>query len=1298
MKKDQDLAVGRLALRADLITFEQFSLASQVVSTNETVSMGEVLESQGFLDSSARLELERLAEVGTVAGGDPRMSTLMAMSRRLQSSEDQPTVAEPPGNGQTGNGSAGNGHAETVALSPRDGVDDLAGTVAIPIGNGHAATVGTNSGSVEAFAVRGTADASSATVALGDSSQGPLLLAPLEEMGSGEVRNRYARTQMHAKGGIGQVWIARDGDLGREVALKELRPEQGKNPNAWSRFIEEARITGQLEHPGIVPVYELSTRPADGKPFYTMRFIRGKTLNEAVSDYHKKKAAGQAGPLDLASLLNAFVALCNTAGYAHSRGVIHRDLKGQNVVLGDYGEVMLLDWGIAKLVNQPSSGDSGASGTETPVTLDDDGTGHDATVDGQVIGTPSYMAPEQAEGRINAIDSRTDVYGLGAILYEILAGRPPYEGTSTKDVLRKVREETPVPPREVEPRTPKGLEAIVLKAMAKRPEDRYPSALALADEVRRWLADEPIAAYREPWPTRLARWAKRHRTAVASAAALLITAVLALSVSTVLIGKERDEARRQRQQARKAVDDNYTRVAETWLADRLDPLQREFLEKALAYYSDFAGPDAGDPGLRQDRGRAYLRMGDVLRKLGRHDEAETAYRQSIEILSKLANEQPKVLDHRDHLAEATFRLGSERASRTKAAELDEASRLFRQAAATQETLVGDAPTPPRRVALGRTLGGLADLQRVTGQPVDAEATYRRAISLLEKASADDSTEAAPRLELAANLDGLATLLKERGRLDEAKAIGGRSAVVFEKLVAEGPTLPSPRDGLAKAYNNLALVLRDAGASLNESEAVLDKEIALNRRLADDYPARPEYRRTLARALMNQGIIYRESNRVKDADLAYSQALKLVEKLASDSPEVRKYARDLGHCLNNLGELRASRKGESEPLYRRALAIYRAQAAEAPGVPEYQISEAGVLQNLGVWFYNNQRLDDSISTLKLAVSLFEGLSIADPADLARRRGLARSLDTLGNAYQTAGRRIEAEEAYGRASNAYDLMVSRPGATSADRLAMAGCLSNRGGNQNKAKLPGAEESLRRALALLDALGTENPKSPDIRLRLGAARTNFAYWLASAGRPVDAEPAFQSSIELLAGLAAEFPAVLGYKAILGQARGEFGQFLVAQGRPGDARALLEQGIRDERVALAPGPEAREPLRKHLTTLAVLELDRKAHAEAAKACEEMLKVAGAVPSARAEAARLLARCAPLAASDTALTPTRRAVIAGSYADRAIALLREAVEGKDPEASQLLQDPTFDPIRGRDGFKALEPEKIGRAEESRIR
>ena len=339
--------------------------------------------------------------------------------------------------------------------------------------------------------------------------------------------------------------MAHDADLGREVALKELRPERGANPAMEARFLREARITGQLQHPGIVPVYELVPAPGgpDAKgPFYTMRFVQGRTLTEAVREYHAKRAAGGAGALDLATLLNAFVNVCNTVAYAHSRGVIHRDLKGQNVVLGEFGEVMVLDWGFAKLLGRPDEDLDPAAGP-------DPGLPADRTIAGQVLGTPAYMAPEQAAGRAERIDERTDVYGLGAILYEILTGQPPFTGTDTAEVLRKVREGEPPPPAAVRPGTPPELAAVCMRALARDPAERYPGPAELASEVRRWLADEPVAAYREPLAARLRRWARRHKPVVAGLAALLATALPALAIGTALLQREQARTAAARERA-----------------------------------------------------------------------------------------------------------------------------------------------------------------------------------------------------------------------------------------------------------------------------------------------------------------------------------------------------------------------------------------------------------------------------------------------------------------------------------------------------------------------------------------------------------------------------------------------------------------------------------------------------------------------------------------------------------------------------------------------------------------------------
>jgi PAS domain S-box-containing protein len=292
---------------------------------------------------------------------------------------------------------------------------------------------------------------------------------------------RYRLTGLHATGGIGRVWLARDRNLGRDVALKELRPEKADQRAHWTRFLQEARITGQLEHPGIVPVYEVGRRPDSQQPFYTMRFVKGRTLSEAAQEFHRRRCQGQVQPLDLVTLLNAFVAVCQTVAYAHSRGVLHRDLKGQNIILGDFGEVLVLDWGLAKLLDQPEA----AAQPSTGLTGEGD-EDSEQTLPGQALGTPSYMAPEQAAGRLDLIERRTDVYGLGAVLYEILTGRPPFSGPDTAAVLRKVQEEEPAPPREFWPEVPPALEALCLRALARQPADRPAAAAELALEVQGW--------------------------------------------------------------------------------------------------------------------------------------------------------------------------------------------------------------------------------------------------------------------------------------------------------------------------------------------------------------------------------------------------------------------------------------------------------------------------------------------------------------------------------------------------------------------------------------------------------------------------------------------------------------------------------------------------------------------------------------------------------------------------------------------------------------------------------------------
>ncbi|HZU38911.1 MAG TPA: serine/threonine-protein kinase, partial [Gemmataceae bacterium] len=300
----------------------------------------------------------------------------------------------------------------------------------------------------------------------------------------------------------------------------------------------------QLQHPGIIPVYELSPGSAERPAFYTMKFIRGRTLADACKQYHQRRAAGKAGPLELRELLSAFVTVCQAVGYAHSRAVIHRDLKPANVALGDYGEVLVLDFGLSKLMGETPEppGPNGQPASLLPVSLPAS-EARGQTIHGQALGTPSYMAPEQAEGRIEQIDARSDIYGLGAILYEVLTGQAPFTGPDTGAILAQVVCDPPVPPRRRVPAIPRALEAICLKALAKQRTQRYASASELAAEVQRFLADEPVQAFPEPWTMKTRRWLGRHRTAVATATATLLVATVGLAIGAVLLAAAGERAR-----------------------------------------------------------------------------------------------------------------------------------------------------------------------------------------------------------------------------------------------------------------------------------------------------------------------------------------------------------------------------------------------------------------------------------------------------------------------------------------------------------------------------------------------------------------------------------------------------------------------------------------------------------------------------------------------------------------------------------------------------------------------------------
>jgi WD40 repeat protein len=373
-------------------------------------------------------------------------------------------------------------------------------------------------------------------------------------------RERYPVVRELAEGGIGKISIARDVRLGRDVAIKELRAGARY---AKERFAREIVIGAKLEHPSIVPVHEAGRWP-NGEPFFAMKLVHGKSLEAAIGAAVERASRMQ--------LLRHVSDVAEAIAYAHSQGIVHRDLKPANVLLGPFGETVVIDWGLAKDLNANDP-------TDEPVApLESGPTPRYKTTDGVVVGTPAYMAPEQAAGQ--RVDARSDVYAIGAILYHLLSGRAPYDDSYARNLLAKVLASPPTPLDELEPDLPRDLLALVRKAMARDPKDRYPSAAEMAEELARFIAGGLVGAYRYSLGERLLRFVRRNRAAVATAllALVLLSALGALSI--VRIAEQRDRAEQERERAELSA------IAESKMRDQAERrLDEAVLEAARAALS-----------------------------------------------------------------------------------------------------------------------------------------------------------------------------------------------------------------------------------------------------------------------------------------------------------------------------------------------------------------------------------------------------------------------------------------------------------------------------------------------------------------------------------------------------------------------------------------------------------------------------------------------------------------------------------------------------------------------------------------
>jgi serine/threonine protein kinase/Flp pilus assembly protein TadD len=603
--------------------------------------------------------------------------------------------------------------------------------------------------------------------------------------------------------------------------------------------------------------------------------------------------------------------------HAHQEGIIHRDIKPANLMVDAKGHLWITDFGLARLQS-----DSGL------------------TITGDVIGTLRYMSPEQALGRRVLIDARTDIYSLGVTLYELLTLQPAFESHDRQELLRQIAELEPRSPRRLDASIPRELETIVLKAISKEAESRYSTAQQLADDLRRFQEDKPIKAKRPSFAERAAKWARRHPHVVASVVAVLLLAIAGLAVSAALlarkqveVARQRDRARKaeaealaQRDRARKAVDEMYTEVAQKWLSQQpqLEPLQREFILKALTFYQEFARNGGADPATRAASALAEQRAGDIYRKFGEYDNAERSYRRAVSVHEALAAEYPNEREYGRALADSWCALGNllRMAGRMAAAES-----AFRRAADFGQAWLNRSPGDRgHRRTVAASQSGLGFVLDALGRIPEAESAHRRAAEVLTMLLAESPKDPDIREHLSVSYSGLGSAYHATGRLPEAESANRQALELCQGLAAEFPRDRSRRWKVAANYANLFNVLADS-RRLPEAETACRQALELFESLANDFPKAPEYRRSLAVCYFNLGNLTGELVRLKEAESAYRQALELQEALVAEFPTVPDDRCNLEKSYTNLGNLLrdTGRQPEAESAHRRAVEVSRLNA-------------------------------------------------------------------------------------------------------------------------------------------------------------------------------------------------------------------------------------------------------------------------------------------------------------------------------------------------------------------------------------
>jgi serine/threonine protein kinase/tetratricopeptide (TPR) repeat protein len=1074
----------------------------------------------------------------------------------------------------------------------------------------------------------------------------------------GSVIGPYKLLQQIGEGGMGTVFLAEQSQpVQRKVALKIIKPGMDSR-QVIARFEAERQALALMDHPNIAKVLDAGTTEG-GWPYFVMELVKGVPITTYCDDHR----------LTCKERLNLFVPVCQAIQHAHQKGIIHRDLKPSNVMICLYDGVpvpKVIDFGVAK-----------AAGPRlTDKTL--------FTELGQVVGTLEYMSPEQAELNQLDVDTRSDIYSLGVLLYELLTGTTPlerkrFQAVAFLEVLRLIREEEPQTPstrlsttealpsiaanRGLEPKKLSGLvrgdlDWIAMKCLEKNRNRRYETANSLVEDLQRYLSNEPVLAYPPSASYRMRKFIARNKLPVGAASAIvlcLVTGTIGASAGLYWVTRERDakskalvaetKARAAEKQAReralaalRAMTDDFVENQMARGAN-LTPENKEFLRKIIKHFEGFASITADDFDSRAIRAEGYYRVGHMRYRLGEPKEAEAAYREAIAGFGKLMGEFPTSAVVRIGLAKAQNNMGL---LLSAAGRLKDAEAAYTAALAHFKRLSGDFPKRPEyRLDQSRCQINLGNVYQKLSRTNDAEAAYVAALALQKQLSADIPDRPEFRLELARSHNNLGVLFRDMGRLKETEREYARALDLYKRLAAEFPTRADFRQDLARSQNNWGNLLRETGR-MKDSETAFASALALRKQLAAEFPTRPELRHELARTHSNLGEVLAQTGRLEEAEAGFSAALTLQTQLAADFPARAEYREQLAITHYNLGLIfgDTGRRDEGETALLAALALRKQLAASSPKRPEFRFELAESQYALGVLLRDSERRADAERVLTESLALTKQLVAEFPARPQFRAALARSHSELGKVFRDAGSLKQAEMAYDS-----------------------------------------------AFALRTQVAAEFPKRPSIREDVAHSYFDRAVLLGDIGKFEQAEQAFGSALAIRRQLAAESPNQPDLRHDLASALVSLARVQLKERKFQAALLNIDEAVPHHQAALTARPRRanyRERYRGNLATRVQANAglgDRTA----AKLAAEKLRDLGWNPIADAyDAARSLALCVPITEERDGATEADRQAPAAFYGDEAMTMLRDAVAKGFKDATHIKQNHDLDPLRQREDFHKL--------------